>query len=78
MTLAMDRPLTKRQRQIREEIARFHAEHGYWATVRQLQAKFRFASPNAVWSHLKALRAKGAVTWEPGQARTIRTTGGTT
>lgn len=75
MTLAKDRPLTKRQRQIRDEIARFHAENGYLATVRQLQAKFGFASPNAIWSQLKVLRAKGEVTWEPGKSRTIRATG---
>lgn len=70
-------PLTKRQRQILDEVARFHREHGYCTSVRELMRLFGWSSPNAVVFHLKALRARGLVVWEPGVARTIRPTGGT-
>lgn len=75
---AKDRPppLTKRQREILDEVTRFQSEHGYCTSVRELMRKFGWASPNAVVCHLTALRKRGLVTWEPGVARTIRLTGG--
>jgi SOS-response transcriptional repressor LexA len=72
------RPLTKRQRQILDEVTRFQSEHGYCTSVRELMRKFGWASPNAVTSHLRALRQRGLVTWEPGVARTLRPTGDAT
>ena len=75
-TTAMDRPqLTKRQRQVLDEIARFHYRHGYCTSVRELMRHFGWTSPNAVMTHLRALRRAGAVQWEPGVARTLRPTG---
>ena len=69
------RPLTKRQRQILDEVTRFQTEHGYCTSVRELMRKFGWTSPNAVVFHLTALRERGLVTWEPGVARTLRPTG---
>ncbi len=76
MTTATERPpLTKRQRQVLDEIARFHEQHGYCTSVRELMHKFGWTSPNAVMFHLHFLRAAGLVQWEPGVARTLRPTG---
>lgn len=76
MTLAKERPLvTKRQRQILDEVGRFYSEHGYCTSVRELMHKFDFSSTNAVVCNLRALQRKGLVTWEPGIARTLRPTG---
>ena len=66
--------ITDRQRQILRFVARFYADKGYALTVRQICRQFRFASPNAAVSHLKALRRHGLVTWQTGKARTIRPT----
>lgn len=76
-TTATDRPkpLTKRQRQILDEVTRFQRELGYCTSVRELMRKFGWTSPNAVMLHLTALRKRGLVTWEPGVARTLRPTG---
>lgn len=71
-------PLTKRQRQILDELTRFQSERGYCTSVRELMRRFGWASPNAVLTHLRALRKRGLVTWEPGVARTIRPTGDAT
>ena len=68
-------PLTKRQRQVLDEIARFQKQHGYCTTVRELMRHFGWTSPNAVMFHLHILRDAGLVQWEPGVARTIRATG---
>ena len=31
-------------------------------------------SPNAAWTHMNALKRHGLITWQSGQARTIRPT----
>ena len=66
--------ITPRQREVLAFIARFYADHGYAVTVRQICKAFNFASPNAAVMHLKALRRRDLVTWQPGEARTIRPT----
>ena len=66
--------ITTRQREVLGFIARFYADHGYALTVRAICKQFRFASPNAAVAHLKALRRHDLVTWQSGQARTIRPT----
>ena len=64
--------LTKRQREILDFIRRHQAVKGYWPSIREVQARFRFKSTNAVVGHLRALENKGAVTRVPGQARAFR------
>jgi len=64
--------LTERQREILNFIQKHQAVKGYWPSIREVQARFRFKSTNAVVGHLRALEAKGAVTRVPGQARAFR------
>ena len=66
--------ITPRQREVLGYIARFYADKGYALTVRQICKNFKFSSPNAAWTHLKTLRRHELVTWQSGQARTIRPT----
>jgi repressor LexA len=66
--------ITPRQREVLAFIARFYADHGYAVTNRQICRQFKFVSPNAAVTHLKPLRRHGLVTWQSGQARTIRPT----
>ncbi len=47
--------LTKKQRAILDYMKAHVAEHTYWPSIRDIQAKFRFASTNAVFVHLQAL-----------------------
>ena len=73
MTDLLERPaLTDKQRRILEWVRRFRDERGYCCTIRELCREFQFGSPNAGTVHLRALRRKGYVTWEPGFSRTIR------
>lgn len=65
-------PMTPRQQQIFDFIDSVTTEQGYPMTVRDIANRFKFASPNGAICHLKALRKKGWVTWEPGKARTVR------
>jgi repressor LexA len=41
-------------------------------TIKEIAAQFGFRSPNAVTEHLRLLRQKGAITREPGKARSLR------
>jgi len=65
-------PMTDRQRQIFDYISDVTTQQGYPTTVRDIANRFQFASPNGAVCHLKALRKKGWITWEPGKARTVR------
>ena len=51
--------VTARQRQVLGFIRVFVRRQGISPTVREVQAHFRFASPNAAYAHLTALRRKG-------------------
>lgn len=53
-------------------IARFSQEQGFWPSIRDIQAHFKFRSTNAVIGHLRALEQKNALGRIPGQARTFR------
>lgn len=73
MTTATERPLlTKRQRQVLDALTKFHEQHGYCTTVRELCDQFGFSSPNAIYTHITRLRELGYVTWEPNTSRTLR------
>ena len=66
---------TKSQLRLLRLIDAFQATHGYAPTVRELEAKTKAKSPNAIAQKLKYLRRKGWVEWEPNRARTLRLTG---
>lgn len=64
--------LTKKQAAILEYMKGHVAEHSYWPSIRDIQAKFRFASTNAVFGHLQALERKGVLQRIPGAARAYK------
>lgn len=65
-------PLTPRQREILSFLQAHHEEEGYWPSIREIQARFRFRSTNAVVGHLRALERKEAIARVAGQARAYR------
>lgn len=67
----MRTPLTPRQRDTLEALARLIGMHGYSPSTREL-AKEVGTSANAVLSHVKALVAKGYATQREGATRTLR------
>jgi len=66
------RPLTEKQQKVYEFVWMFREQRGYCCTIRELMDHFGMDSPNGVMCHLWPLRKKGWVTWEDGQARTLR------
>ena len=75
MTTAVDlQPLTDRQREVLVWIAKYIDANGYSPTIRQMCQAFNFASTEGAMCHLRQLRAKGWITWQPRETRTIRLT----
>jgi repressor LexA len=74
MTTTLPTPLTSRQREILAWAAAYIADHGYSPTVLELRLAFQFTSPNGALCHLRSLRRKGLVEWQPGRSRTLRLT----
>jgi repressor LexA len=64
--------LTRRQQQIVDFLEQFQQATGVMPTVQEIAAHFKFRSPNAVTSHLRLLRNKGAIASEPNKARALR------
>jgi len=72
MTSTARLPLTSRQQEILAWLAKYITDHGYSPTVRELCLAFGFASTQGATCHLEPLRKKGWITWNDGQARTLR------
>jgi repressor LexA len=68
-------PLTDRQAQVLEWISCYLAEREHGPSIREI-AHAHGWTPHGAHCHLHALRAKGCITWVPGQARSISITGG--
>jgi len=66
--------LTKKQAAILQYMKDHVSKHSYWPSIRDIQAKFRFASTNAVFGHLQALERKGVIQRIPGAARAYKIT----
>ncbi|NBX33825.1 repressor LexA [bacterium] len=64
--------LTKKQQAILDYMKGHVTQHSYWPSIRDIQAKFRFASTNAVFGHLQALERKGVLQRIPGAARAYK------
>lgn len=64
--------LTKKQAAILEYMKGHVAQHSYWPSIRDIQARFRFASTNGVFGHLQALERKGVLQRIPGAARAYK------
>jgi repressor LexA len=65
-------PPAPKQLQVLQWVTEYIATKGYSPTVREIQKAFALKSVNGVMSHLYPLRDKGWLTWQDGQARTIR------
>lgn len=66
--------LTARQSLLLNFIRKFTAKKGYPPTVREMAYYMGVGSPNGLMCHLKALKKKGYVEWEPKTARSVRLT----
>lgn len=75
-TLAERQPLTERQQEVFEFIRQYRASHGYCCTVREVAQAVGSPNVTGAMCHLWPLKRKGWITWEEGQSRTIRPTGG--
>jgi repressor LexA len=64
--------VTARQREILNFVQSFLRQEGYWPSIRDIQAHFKFGSTNAVMGHLRALERKDILGRIPGQARTFK------
>ena len=64
--------LTERQRQVRDFIESQQAAGKLAPSLRDISRHFRFRSTRAAADHVQALVRKGAVTQEPGKARSLR------
>ncbi len=64
--------LTRRQQQIADFIDRRHRDTGLAPTFREIAAHFGFASVGGVITHIRALRKKGVLPEQSGQARSLR------
>jgi repressor LexA len=67
----MAKELTRRQREVLDFVVRCVEEQGFPPTLREVAARFRFASVNAVRDHLKALEQKGYLRRQAGTSRTL-------
>ena len=66
--------LTRRQQQILDFIQKSKETGGSMPSTREIAAHFGFRSPNAVTTHLRLMRKKGAISSEPRKARSLRVT----
>ncbi len=69
--MATNVPLTQRQREIIDFIRSCQRRDGVIPSRREIQARFGFASPNAVTKHIEALERKGVLSSGNGRARSI-------
>ena len=67
--ITMGEALTLKQQAVRDFIEAYRQREGVSPSLREIQAHFGFASPNAAAKHLAALRRKGVVQRSPGRAR---------
>src|ERR1041384_3918817 len=64
--------LTKRQRQIVDFIDRKLHDTGVAPSFQEIAGQFGFRSLTTVGDHLRLIRQKGALTTQPGRARSLR------
>ena len=67
----IEKPLTKRQKEILIFISDHITSEGFPPTRNELSKHFGFRSPNAAESHLRALEHKGVIRIEAGRSRGI-------
>ena len=62
----------KTQQRILEAIQLYIRQHQYPPSVREIAAMVGLASTATVHRHLRRLREKGLIEWEPSSPRTLR------
>jgi SOS-response transcriptional repressor LexA len=67
--ITMSEALTLKQQAVRDFIGTYQQREGVSPSLREIQAHFGFASPNAAAKHLAALRRKGVVQRSTRRAR---------
>jgi len=65
----MSEALTFKQQAVRDFIEAYRQREGVSPSLREIQAHFGFASPNAAAKHLAALQRKGVLQRSAGRAR---------
>lgn len=65
-------PITPRQQQIFNFIAKFFGKHGYPPTVREIGLGMKISSPNGVVCNLQALQKKGYISRDETLSRGMR------
>lgn len=69
------REITDKQHELLECVMKFIEEKGYSPTIGEL-ATARKVTKRAAYDMAQSLRAKGALSWVPGLARTMRVVDG--
>lgn len=64
--------MTERRRQVFDAICAFVGEKNYAPTIREIGDRVGLTSSSTVTAHVRALRDKGFISWDPGKPRTIR------
>lgn len=64
--------ITECQKEILLAIVKFQKENGYSPSVRELAEITERTSPATIHKHLKNLKDKGYITYEPKKVRTIK------
>ena len=72
---AVANDLTERQQEILDYMKDFFCENQGFPTIREIGLEFGIRSPNGVMTHLKALRRKGYLEFDPRAARGTRLVG---
>ncbi len=67
--------LTPAQRELYDWLAHYIGEHRHSPSIRQMMQAMGLRSPAPIQSRLRHLQQKGWLTWEEGQARTLRLLG---
>jgi repressor LexA len=70
--------LTLRQAEVQNYIVSYISRNGLSPTQREIGDAIGVRSPNAVLGHIRVLRDKGYLDWEPGKARSFRIKGQST
>lgn len=66
--------LTKAQQELYDWLVQYIEQFQHSPSIRQMMQAMRLKSPAPIQSRLEHLRKKGYISWEAGQARTIRIT----
>ncbi len=64
-------PITKRQKEVLDFIAKFVSEKGYAPTLEEVKKSLKLSAVSTAHQHIKALEGKGYIKRYPNLARAI-------